>query len=43
MVGASRQTVNRELKAWERAGVVALGDGGIVVRDLDALIELGSA
>ncbi|MCC8950529.1 Crp/Fnr family transcriptional regulator [Bradyrhizobium sp. Arg62] len=33
MLGVSRQTVNKELKALERAGAVALGYGRLVVLD----------
>ncbi|PZQ60279.1 MAG: Crp/Fnr family transcriptional regulator [Phenylobacterium zucineum] len=33
MIGVSRQTINKELKALERAGAVTLAYGRIVIRD----------
>jgi CRP/FNR family transcriptional regulator, cyclic AMP receptor protein len=46
VVGASRETVNRKLREWEEAGLVALSPGRIVVHDaqrLAALLPEGSA
>ncbi|MCW5715544.1 MAG: Crp/Fnr family transcriptional regulator [Bauldia sp.] len=37
MIGATRSNVNRQLKAWERAGIVAMTRGWIVVLDRGAL------
>lgn len=37
MIGATRSNVNRQLKAWERAGIVAMARGWIVVLDRAAL------
>jgi CRP-like cAMP-binding protein len=37
LVGASRQSVNQELRSWERAGWIRIGYGGIEVVDRDAL------
>lgn len=42
MVGSSRQTVNRELKAWERSGIVEQTDAGILVRDTEALAKIAT-
>ena len=36
-VGASRQSVNQELRRWERAGWIRIGYGGIEVVDREAL------
>jgi CRP/FNR family transcriptional regulator, cyclic AMP receptor protein len=46
LVGASRETVNRKLREWEQAGLVALSPGRIVICDaqrLAALLPEGSA
>ncbi len=40
LVGASRENVNKQLRAWQRAGLVELGKRLVVIRDLDALEEL---
>ena len=37
LVGASRQTVNQELRRWEKAGWIRIGYGGIEVVDRQAL------
>lgn len=37
IVGASRENVNKQLRAWQRAGLLELGKRRIVIRDLDAL------
>ena len=37
LVGATRQSVNRELRRWERSGWIRIGYGGIVVVDRKAL------
>ncbi len=42
MIGVSRQTLNRELKAMERAGVVALEYARITVVDAAGLRRLGA-
>ncbi|RVU13871.1 Crp/Fnr family transcriptional regulator [Methylobacterium oryzihabitans] len=36
-VGASRESVNRQLQVWKREGLVALGRGRITILDADAL------
>jgi len=41
MIGVSRQTINKELKALERAGMVQLAYGRIVVRDAQRLRTVG--
>jgi CRP/FNR family cyclic AMP-dependent transcriptional regulator len=42
MIGATRSNVNRQLKAWERAGVVAMSRGWIVILDRTSLAAEGS-
>jgi len=37
LVGATRQSVNRELRRWEKAGWIRIGYGGIEVVDREAL------
>jgi CRP/FNR family cyclic AMP-dependent transcriptional regulator len=37
LVGASRQSVNHELRRWEKAGWIRIGYGGVDVVDRDAL------
>ena len=37
VVGASRENVNKQLRAWQRAGLLELGKRRIVIRDLHAL------
>jgi CRP-like cAMP-binding protein len=37
IVGGSREHVNKQLQAWQKAGFIELGKGEIVVRDRDAL------
>jgi CRP/FNR family cyclic AMP-dependent transcriptional regulator len=41
IVGASRENVNKQLRAWQRAGLLELGKRRIVIRNLDALEGLG--
>jgi CRP/FNR family transcriptional regulator, cyclic AMP receptor protein len=40
IAGGSRESINKHLRAWQRAGIIALDHGGIVIRDLDALTAL---
>jgi CRP/FNR family transcriptional regulator, cyclic AMP receptor protein len=40
IVGASRENVNKQLRTWQRAGLLELGKRRIVIRDLDALEEI---
>jgi len=40
MVGASRETVNKQLALWRSAGILDTGRGALVIRNLDALREL---
>jgi CRP-like cAMP-binding protein len=37
LVGATRQSVNQELRRWEKAGWIRIGDGGVELIDRDAL------
>jgi CRP/FNR family transcriptional regulator, cyclic AMP receptor protein len=37
MVGGSREHVNKQLQAWQKAGLIELGKGTIVMRDTGAL------
>jgi CRP-like cAMP-binding protein len=39
MVGGSREAVNRCLRKWQKDGLVAIGDGRIVLPDPEALAE----
>ncbi len=38
-VGVARETVNRQLQIWRRAGLLDLGRGRILVRDRDRLMR----
>ena len=40
LLGASRQRVNQELKSMERDGAIRLEQGGLVVRDRAALMQI---
>jgi CRP/FNR family transcriptional regulator, cyclic AMP receptor protein len=40
IVGSSRESVNKQLQAWHRAGFIDLSKGSIVIRDLAALKRL---
>jgi CRP-like cAMP-binding protein len=40
LVGGSRESVNKHLQDWKRAGIIELEKGAIRIRDLDALSEL---
>src|SRR5215472_9693039 len=40
LVGASREKVNRRLRAWRRAGIIAIEKGTIFIRDPAALRSL---
>ena len=40
MVGATRQSVNKELKGWERAGVIRMDGRRLTILDDDALLRL---
>jgi len=40
MVGASRENVNKQLRVWERAGLLELGKRRVIIRDFDALEAL---
>jgi len=40
IVSASRENVNKQLRAWQRAGLLGLGKRLVVIRDLDALEPL---
>jgi CRP-like cAMP-binding protein len=35
LAGVTRETVNRQLQTWKRAGVLALGRGHLVIHDID--------
>lgn len=41
LVGASRESVNKQLQAWRRSGIIAIDNGTIVIRNAAALEELG--
>ena len=40
MVGTSRESVNKQMKAWERDGLLTSADGIITLRDRDRLEDL---
>jgi CRP/FNR family cyclic AMP-dependent transcriptional regulator len=40
MAGGSRESVNKQLQVWQRAGLIALGRGEIVILDKAALKRL---
>jgi CRP/FNR family transcriptional regulator, cyclic AMP receptor protein len=37
MVGGARESVNRQLQAWQKAGLIELGKGSITIRDVGGL------
>ena len=37
IVGGARESVNRQLQTWQKAGLIELGKGSIAIRDLDSL------
>ena len=40
IVGASRENVNKQLRAWQHAGLLELSKRLVVIRDIDALEQL---
>jgi CRP/FNR family cyclic AMP-dependent transcriptional regulator len=45
LAGVTRETVNRQLQGWKRAGVLALGRGRLTIHDIDqfrALAKIGT-
>lgn len=40
LIGASRENINKQLRAWQRTGLLDLGKRLVVIHDLDALEEL---
>ena len=43
MVGGSRESVNKCLRNWQRAGVVRISEGSIVIIDRRALENIADA
>jgi CRP/FNR family cyclic AMP-dependent transcriptional regulator len=43
LLGASRQRVNQELKTMEREGAIRIEQGGLVIRNRDALMRIAEA
>lgn len=41
LVGASRESVNKQLQAWRRSGVIGIEKGAIVIRNAAALEAFG--
>ena len=39
LVGGSRESVNKHLQDWKRAGIIKVEKGAIMIRDVDALTE----
>ena len=40
LVGSSRESVNKQLQVWHRAGLIEIAKGSIVIRDAAAIGEL---
>lgn len=40
LTGVTRETVNRQLQSWKRAGVLSLGRGRLTIRDIGILRRL---
>jgi CRP-like cAMP-binding protein len=40
MVGGSREHINKHLQAWQKAGLIELGKGAIVIRDPAAMAQM---
>jgi CRP-like cAMP-binding protein len=40
LVGGSRESVNKHLQDWKRSGIIEIGKGAIVIRDMDSLTAL---
>ena len=41
LVGGSRESVNKHLQDWRRSGLIEVEKGSILIRDVEALAELG--
>jgi CRP/FNR family cyclic AMP-dependent transcriptional regulator len=39
LVGGSRESVNKQLQDWKRAGIIMMEKGSIVIRDVEALVD----
>ncbi len=40
LTGVTRETVNRHLQAWKRSGVISLGRGRLLIREIEVLRRL---
>ncbi len=40
IVGCSRESVNKQLQVWHKAGLIELAKGSIVIRDARAIEQL---
>src|SRR5262249_46479751 len=40
IVGSSRESVNKQLQAWHRAGYINIAKGAIVIHDTEAIAQL---
>jgi CRP/FNR family cyclic AMP-dependent transcriptional regulator len=40
VAGGSRESINKQLQAWQRAGLIELGRGALIIRDAAALERL---
>ena len=40
LTGVTRETVNRQLQSWKRAGVLSLGRGRLIIHEIDVLRRL---
>jgi CRP-like cAMP-binding protein len=43
IVGTTRETINKQLRAWEAQGWVTLARGGVVLADTEALTDVATA
>ena len=41
LVGASRESINKQLQVWRRSGIIAIDNGAIVIRNAAALEAFG--
>jgi CRP/FNR family transcriptional regulator, cyclic AMP receptor protein len=42
MVGATRQSINKELKAWQSAGIIRLERRRLSILNHDALVQIAN-
>lgn len=42
LIGLSRESTNRHLRAWHRTGLIEIQAGAVVIRDREALLHLAA-